>query len=142
MYKYFVPIQVNNNIANAMILTMQKLSGRFCFFRQMVYSKAERRAKVSLLSYRVYDADNEVDAIIDEKYIMSPKDLCTIGFLDKIIQAGVTVLKIEGRGRSPEYVKTVARCYKEAAQAVIDGTYNRQKVEQKEDYYLEKYSKI
>ena len=80
-------------------------------------------------AYRVYDADNEVDAIVDEKYIMSPKDLCTIGFLDKIIQAGVMVLKIEGRGRSPEYVKTVTRCYKEAARSIIDGTYNQQKAE-------------
>lgn len=79
-------------------------------------------------AYTVYDAENEVEALIDEKYIMSPKDLCTIGFLDKIVQAGVMVLKIEGRGRSPEYVKTVTQCYKEASQAVLDGTYNEQKV--------------
>ncbi len=79
-------------------------------------------------AYTVHDAENEVEALIDEKYIMSPKDLCTIGFLDKIVQAGVMVLKIEGRGRSPEYVKTVTQCYKEASQAVLDGTYNEQKV--------------
>lgn len=79
-------------------------------------------------AYTVYDTENEVEALIDEKYIMSPKDLCTIGFLDKIVQAGVMVLKIEGRGRSPEYVKTVTRCYKEASQAVLDGTYSEQKV--------------
>lgn len=79
-------------------------------------------------AYTVYDTENEVEALIDEKYIMSPKDLCTIGFLDKIVQAGVMVLKVEGRGRSPEYVKTVTRCYKEASQAVLDGTYSEQKV--------------
>jgi putative protease len=60
---------------------------------------------------------------------MSPKDLCTIGFLDKILQAGVSVLKIEGRGRSPEYVKTVVSCYREAADAVVAGTYDQSLVD-------------
>ena len=60
---------------------------------------------------------------IDNKYIMSPKDLCTIEFMDKIIDAGVTVFKIEGRARSAEYVKRVASCYRRAADAVCDGTY-------------------
>ena len=54
---------------------------------------------------------------------MSPKDLCTIGFLDKIVKAGVSVLKIEGRGRSPEYVKTVVSCYREAVDAIRAGSY-------------------
>jgi len=79
-------------------------------------------------AYNVYDADNEISALVEEKYIMSPKDLCTIGFLDKILQAGVKVLKIEGRGRSPEYVKTVTRCYREAADACLAGTYGEEKV--------------
>jgi U32 family peptidase len=57
---------------------------------------------------------------------MSPKDLCTIDFLDRILATGVKVLKLEGRGRSPEYVKTVTQCYKEAAQSVLDGTYTRE----------------
>jgi len=61
---------------------------------------------------------------------MSPKDLCTIGFLDKIIKAGVSVLKIEGRGRSPEYVKTVTACYREAVDAVFDGTYTKDKIDE------------
>ena len=60
---------------------------------------------------------------IDNKYIMSPKDLCTIEFMDKIIDAGVTVFKIEGRARSAEYVKRVTSCYRRAADAVCDGTY-------------------
>jgi U32 family peptidase len=78
--------------------------------------------------YRVTDSDGEVELAVDNKYIMSPKDLCTIGFLDKIIAAGVSVLKIEGRGRSPEYVSTVVQCYREAVDAVLDGTYSKRKV--------------
>ena len=78
--------------------------------------------------YEVRDADNEMDLLVSGKYILSPKDLCTIGFLDKILQAGIRILKIEGRGRSPEYVKTVTRCYKEAVTACQDGTYGEEKV--------------
>jgi len=59
---------------------------------------------------------------------MSPKDLCTISFLDQIVDAGVKVLKIEGRGRAPEYVATVTKCYREAIDAIEDGTYNDEKV--------------
>lgn len=80
-------------------------------------------------AYHVQDAENEVDLLVDNKYIMSPKDLCTIGFLDKIIRAGVSVLKIEGRGRSAEYVKIVTQCYREAVQAVADGTFGIEKTE-------------
>ncbi len=79
--------------------------------------------------YKVTDTDGELELLVDNEYIMSPKDLCTIGFLDKIINAGVTVLKIEGRGRSPEYVKTVVSCYREAVDALVDGTYSKEKVE-------------
>jgi len=79
--------------------------------------------------YKVTDTDGEIELAVDNEYIMSPKDLCTIGFLDKIIRSGVSVLKIEGRGRSPEYVKTVVSCYREAVDAVNDGTYNQDKVE-------------
>ncbi len=75
-------------------------------------------------AYKVEDFDNETELMVDNKYIMSPKDLCTIEFLDKIIDAGVSVFKIEGRGRSAEYVKTATQCYREAADAVFNGTYN------------------
>ena len=78
--------------------------------------------------YKVTDLDGDVELLIDNEYIMSPKDLCTIGFMDKIIKAGVTVLKIEGRGRSPEYVKTVIPCYREAVDAIFDGTFSREKI--------------
>jgi U32 family peptidase len=79
--------------------------------------------------YKVTDLDGGVELVVDNEYIMSPKDLCTIGFIDKIIGAGVTVLKIEGRGRSPEYVKTVIPCYREAVEAVSDGTYSQEKID-------------
>ena len=79
--------------------------------------------------YKVTDADGEIELVVDNEYIMSPKDLCTIGFIDKILASGVSVLKIEGRGRSPEYVKTVVSCYREAVDALLDGTYSKDKVE-------------
>jgi U32 family peptidase len=78
--------------------------------------------------YIVKDKEEETELEIDNEYIMSPKDLCTIGFLDKIADAGASVLKIEGRGRSAEYVKTVTRCYREAVDSIMDGTYGRYKV--------------
>jgi putative protease len=80
-------------------------------------------------AYHVKDYDDEVEYLVDNKYIMSPKDLNTIGFVDKIMAAGVRVFKIEGRGRSAEYVKTVTQCYREAADSVLDGTYSQEKVD-------------
>ena len=77
--------------------------------------------------YRVTDTDGEIELTVDNQYIMSPKDLCTIGFLDKIAAAGVSLLKIEGRGRSPEYVQTVVSCYREAIEALREGTYSAEK---------------
>jgi len=79
--------------------------------------------------YKVTDLDGAVELVVDNEYIMSPKDLCTIGFLDKILDVGVSILKIEGRGRSPEYVSTVISCYREAVDSVTDGTYSPEKVE-------------
>jgi len=80
--------------------------------------------------YRVTDYDGEVELVVDNEYIMSPQDLCTIGFLDRIVGAGVSILKIEGRGRSPEYVKTVVECYREAVDAVVARTYTPERVEE------------
>ena len=73
--------------------------------------------------YEVTDLETGNKLNIDNKYIMSPKDLCTIEFLDKIVESGVKVFKIEGRARSAEYVKRCASCYRRAANAVCDGTY-------------------
>lgn len=78
--------------------------------------------------YKVTDRDGGIELEVDNEYIMSPKDLKTIDFLDKILKAGVKVLKIEGRGRSPEYVKTVTRCYKEAVNACFDGNYTPENI--------------
>ena len=78
--------------------------------------------------YKVFDTDGEIELEVDNEYIMSPKDLKTIDFLDKILDAGVRVLKIEGRGRSADYVKTVSRCYREAVDAHFDGTFTKEKL--------------
>ena len=75
---------------------------------------------------RVY---NDIELDVENEYIMSPKDLCTIGFIDKILAAGVEVLKIEGRARPPEYVKLVTEVYHEAVKAVEEGCFNAEKAE-------------
>ncbi len=79
-------------------------------------------------AYIVIDKETGYELEIDNEYIMSPKDLSTINFLDKILDSGVSILKIEGRARPPEYVKTVTEVYKEAVNAVYEGTYNQEKV--------------
>jgi U32 family peptidase len=79
-------------------------------------------------SYIVTDKEEGIELEIDNEYIMSAKDLCTIGFLDKIADAGVSILKIEGRGRSAGYVDTVVRCYREAVIALQDKTYNKERI--------------
>lgn len=79
--------------------------------------------------YTVRDRETDVELDVDNKYIMSPKDLCTIGFIDQMITAGVRVFKIEGRARSAEYVYTTVTCYKEAIQSVLDGTFSKEKVD-------------
>ncbi len=95
-------------------------------------SSANRGACLQLCrrSYIVKDKETDLELEIDNEFIMSPKDLNTIGFLDKILKAGVRVLKIEGRGRSPEYVKTVTQCYREAVNSYFDGTYSKEKIEE------------
>jgi U32 family peptidase len=80
-------------------------------------------------SYIATGKESGYELEIDNEYIMSPKDLCTIGFLDKLIEAGVRVLKIEGRARSSEYVREVTSCYDEALKAIENGTYNSEKTE-------------
>ena len=80
-------------------------------------------------SYIVIDKEEGYELEIDNEYIMSAKDLCTIDFLDKIIEAGVRVLKIEGRGRSADYVYETTKCYREAIDSIYEGTYTREKVE-------------
>lgn len=78
--------------------------------------------------YTVIDQETGFEIELDNEYMMSPKDLCTISFLDQVVESGVKVLKIEGRGRAPEYVATVTKCYREAIDAIADGTYSPEKV--------------
>lgn len=78
-------------------------------------------------SYTVTDNETGTQLEIDNKYVMSPKDLKTVRFIDKMMKSGVRVFKIEGRARGPEYVYTVVKCYKEAIQSVIDGTFTEEK---------------
>jgi putative protease len=78
--------------------------------------------------YTVIDQETGVEMELDNEYIMSPKDLCTIDFLDQIVDAGVKVLKIEGRGRAPEYVARVIKSYRDAIDSVENGTYSKEKV--------------
>src|SRR5664279_5649832 len=78
-------------------------------------------------SYLATNMETGYELEIDNEYIMSPKDLCTIGFLDKLVNSGVRVLKIEGRARSAEYVKEVTSCYSEAIYSIEEGTFSRDK---------------
>ena len=79
--------------------------------------------------YVVKDKDSEIELEIDNEYIMSPKDLKTIGFVDEMLKAGVRIFKIEGRARGAEYVKAVVSCYKEAIESCIEGTFTDVKIE-------------
>jgi len=78
--------------------------------------------------YTVIDQETGFEMELDNEYIMSPKDLCTIDFLDQVADAGIKVLKIEGRGRAPEYVANVIKCYREAIDSIANGTYNKEEV--------------
>lgn len=79
--------------------------------------------------YTVHDKDSNIELDIDNEYIMSPKDLKTIHFLNKLIDSGVRVFKIEGRARGPEYVKTVVTCYREAIESYLDNSFTDDKIE-------------
>ncbi len=81
-------------------------------------------------SYKVIDEETGDELVIDNKYVMSPKDLCTIGFIDKLIEAGVSVLKIEGRARKADYVHTTVTAYREAIDSYFDKTYSAEKIAQ------------
>ncbi len=83
--------------------------------------------------YIVTEKESGVEFEIDNEYIMSAKDLNTIPFLDKVLEAGVTVLKVEGRGRPPEYVKTVCQTYDEAIKSYLDESFSKEKVKKWED---------
>ncbi len=107
------------------------ISGK-CYLSLHEYNTSANRGncyQTCRRGYTVTDSETGYELEIDNQFIMSPKDLCTIRFLDQVIDAGARVLKIEGRARSAEYVKTVTECYSEAAAAVADGTFGPEKVE-------------
>ena len=106
------------------------ISGK-CYLSLHEYNASANRGacyQVCRRGYTVTDKETNRQLDIDNEYLMSPKDLCTIHFLDKILDAGIRVLKIEGRARSPEYVKTVTECYGEAVQAIINGDYTQENI--------------
>ncbi len=107
------------------------VSGKCYLSLHSNFSSANRGACIQNCrkSYIVMDKDDGVEFEVDNEFIMSAKDLCTIDFLDKVIEAGVSVLKIEGRGRSADYVYTTTQCYREAIDSVVDGTYSAEKIE-------------
>lgn len=86
----------------------------------------------------VKDKESDVELEIDNQYIMSPKDLKTVRFIDRMMNAGVRVFKIEGRARGPEYVDTVVRCYQEAIQSVLDNDFT----EEKKDAWDERLKRV
>jgi putative protease len=107
------------------------ISGK-CYLSLHENNKSANRGECYQTCRKSYIATNKESGYeleIDNEYIMSPKDLCTIGFLDKLLNAGVRVLKIEGRARSAEYVKEVSSCYNEAISSIEDGSFDRDKTD-------------
>jgi putative protease len=107
------------------------ISGK-CYLSLHEYNHSANRGdclQACRRSYLVTDTETGSQLEIDNQYIMSPKDLMTVHFLNKILDSGVRVLKIEGRARSPEYVKTVTSCYNEAINSIIDGTFSKTKID-------------
>lgn len=106
------------------------VSGKCYMSLHEMNSSANRGAcnQICRRSYTVRDRETDEELVVDNKFIMSPKDLKTIHFLDRMVEAGVRVFKIEGRARGPEYVHEAVQCYSEALQAVCDGSFSEEKV--------------
>lgn len=106
------------------------VSGKCYLSLHQMNSSANRGActQICRRGYEVTDLETGEQLAVENKYIMSPKDLKTIHFLNKMIDAGVRVFKIEGRARGPEYVATAVRCYAEAIDSIIDGSYSEEKI--------------
>jgi putative protease len=122
------PIRLELFVHGALCMAV---SGK-CYLSLHEYNKSANRGtclQICRRSYIVEDKETKQELEINDQYIMSPKDLCTIDFLNFILDAGVKVLKIEGRARSAEYVKTTVECYNDALRAYIDGSYTREKID-------------
>jgi putative protease len=89
-------------------------------------------------AYRVIDEETGEELVIDNKYVMSPKDICTVNVMDQLIAAGVRIFKLEGRGRSPDYVYTVTKVYKDAAWACADNSFSDEKI----DFWIDELSTV
>jgi putative protease len=106
------------------------VSGK-CYMSLHAYNSSANRGACKQncrKKYSVIDQETGFEMEIDNEYIMSPKDLCTIDFLDQVSDAGIKVLKIEGRGRAPEYVAKVIKCYRDAIDSIANDTYDKEKV--------------
>lgn len=107
------------------------VSGK-CYLSLHEHNQSANRGaclQVCRRAYEVKDKDTGIELEIDNEYIMSPKDLSTIHFINKIIDAGVRILKIEGRARPAEYVFTVVDCYRQAVESLLDGSFGQEKIE-------------
>ncbi len=116
------PVRIEMFAHGAMCMA---ISGK-CYLSLDAYGKSANRGgcyQICRRGYEVKDVETGHTLLVDNKYIMSPKDLCTIEFLDRIVESGVRVFKIEGRARSAEYVRRCASCYRKAADAICEGTY-------------------
>ena len=121
------PVQIELFVHGALCMA---ISGK-CYLSLHEKNHSANRGKclqTCRKSYLVTEKQSGHELEVDHEYIMSPKDLSTIHFLNKILDAGVTVLKIEGRARAPEYVKTVTECYREAVDAWFEETYGEEKI--------------
>ena len=103
-----------------------------CYMSLALHNKSANKGEclqVCRGSYKVTDQETGNELVVDNNYIMSPKDLCTITVLDKILDSGASILKIEGRGRSPDYAYKTTKAYKEAVDACLKGKYTKEKIE-------------
>ncbi|MBU1974879.1 MAG: U32 family peptidase [Nanoarchaeota archaeon] len=103
-----------------------------CYMSLATYNQSANRGSClqnCRRSYRVTDDETGDELVVDNKYVMSPKDLCTIGILDKLIDAGASIFKIEGRGRKADYVDTVVRVYKDALKSIEEKKYTQKKID-------------
>jgi len=122
IHKKLPKLEVEAFVHGAMCVS---LSGR-CFMSEFTFGKSANRGECLQNCRREYiikDVEKEFELKLGNNYVMSPKDLCCIEFVDKLINAGVGVFKIEGRNRSPEYVKVVTECYRKAIDAFVDGKF-------------------
>ncbi|WP_408041052.1 peptidase U32 family protein [Tenacibaculum amylolyticum] len=119
------------------------VSGK-CYMSLHAYNSSANRGACKQncrKKYSVIDQETGIEMELDNEYIMSPKDLCTLDFLDQVVATGAKVLKIEGRGRAPEYVATVIKTYRAALDAIAEGSYSKDKVSEWMDTLAKVYNR-